>query len=169
MKDRRVPDRSIDHGVIQGAVRPFDVEELLDEICAFIRRFVLLSEAQARVAALWTAHTHAFGAAECTPYLAVTSAEKRSGKSRLLEVFNTLVAKPWFTGRVTAAVLYRKIDAEAPTLLLDESDAAFKSGEEYGEALRGILNTGHRRGGIPPPARRRAASHPAADRSPRRP
>ena len=35
MKDRRVPDRSIDHGVIQGAVRPFDVEELLDEICAF--------------------------------------------------------------------------------------------------------------------------------------
>jgi hypothetical protein len=35
VKDCRVSDRSIDHGVIQGAVRPFDVEELLDEICAF--------------------------------------------------------------------------------------------------------------------------------------
>ena len=34
-----------------------------------------------------------------------------------------------------------------PTLLLDESDAAFKGEKEYAEALRGLLNTGHRRGG----------------------
>jgi hypothetical protein len=45
-------------------------------------------------------------------------------------------------------MLYRKFDAEAPTLLLDESEAAFKSGEEYGEALRGILNTGDGRATI---------------------
>ncbi len=120
---------------------------LLDETSAFIRRFVLLSEVAARVAALWIIHTYAIVVAECTPYLAISSPEKRSGKSRLLEVLATLVANPWYTGRVTAAVLYRKIDAESPTLLLDESDAAFKSGEEYAEALRGILNTGHRRGG----------------------
>jgi hypothetical protein len=41
----------------------------------------------------------------------------------------------------------RKIDAERPTLLLDESDAAFKGDREYAEALRGVLNSGHRRGG----------------------
>ena len=58
-----------------------------------------------------------------------------------------LVARPWLTGRVTAAVLARKVDAERPTLLLDESDAAFKGEKEYAEALRGLLNTGHRRGG----------------------
>jgi hypothetical protein len=34
-----------------------------------------------------------------------------------------------------------------PTLLLDESDAAFSGEKEYAEALRGVLNTGHRRGG----------------------
>jgi hypothetical protein len=51
------------------------------------------------------------------------------------------------TGKVTAAVLTRKIDAEHPTLLLDESDAAFGGDKEYSEALRGVLNTGHRRGG----------------------
>jgi hypothetical protein len=79
--------------------------------------------------------------------LAITSAEKECGKTRLLEVFETLVANPWFTGRVTAAVLTRKIDAEQPTLLLDESDAAFGSDKEYAEALRGVLNTGHRSGG----------------------
>mgnify|MGYP001612139499 CR=1 FL=1 len=45
------------------------------------------------------------------------------------------------------AVLVRKIDREHPTLLLDESDAAFKGPKEYAEALRGILNSGYRRGG----------------------
>jgi hypothetical protein len=120
---------------------------ILEKIYAFIRRFVSLSESQARVAALWVVHTHIFSAADATPYLAITSAEKESGKTRLLEVFEILVANPWFTGRVSAAVLTRKIDAQQPTLLLDESDAAFGSDKEYAEALRGVLNTGHRKGG----------------------
>lgn len=96
---------------------------------------------------LFGSSTHIFEAADSTPYLAITSAEKQSGKTRLLEVFQTLAANPWFTGRVTAAVLTRKIDADRPALLLDESDAAFGGEKEYAEALRGVLNTGHRRGG----------------------
>ena len=35
MNDRLIADRSIDHGVVNRAVRPFDVEILLDEIDAF--------------------------------------------------------------------------------------------------------------------------------------
>ena len=35
MQDRRVTDRSIDHGVVKGPVRPFDMEVLLDKIGAF--------------------------------------------------------------------------------------------------------------------------------------
>jgi hypothetical protein len=120
---------------------------VLDAVAAYIRRFVSLSESQARLAALWTIHTHVFSATGCTAYMAITSPEKQSGKSRLLEVFETLVANPWLTGRVTAAVLVRKIDSEQPTLLLDESDAAFGGEKEYAEALRGVLNTGNRRSG----------------------
>jgi hypothetical protein len=120
---------------------------LLGEISALLHRFVVMNPAQARVIALWTVHTHLIDASDATPYLAITSAEKRSGKSRLLEVLELLVARPWFTGRTTAAVLPRKIDSDAPTLLLDESDAAFGGDKEYAEALRGVLNTGHRRGG----------------------
>ena len=85
--------------------------------------------------------------AETTPYLSISSAEKESGKTRLLEVLDTVVVRAWFTGRVTAAVLVRKVDAERPTLLLDESDAAFKGEREYAEALRGLLNTGYRAAG----------------------
>ena len=127
--------------------RPPSGAEILDSVTAFIRRFVSLTEAQSQVVALWVVHTYAFGAADCTPYLSINSAEKQSGKTRLLEILRLLVFNPWFTGRVTAPVLIRKIDAEKPSLLLDESDAAFGGEETYAEALRGVLNTGYRRGG----------------------
>ena len=120
---------------------------VLEDVRKFISRFVVLSEAQAAAVTLWILHTHALDAADTTPYLSITSAEKRSGKTRLLEVLDLLVPKPWFTGRTTAAALSRKIDALTPTLLLDESDAAFRSGSEYAETLRGILNSGFRRSG----------------------
>lgn len=124
-----------------------DGAALLQRIAAYIRRFVGLTAPQEIIVALWVVHTHLMTAVECTPYLAITSAEKESGKTRLLEVFDGLVAKPWMTGRVTAAVLIRKIDKEKPTLLLDEGDAAFGGEKEYAEALRGVLNTGYRQGG----------------------
>ncbi len=125
-----------------------DLAAVLDDVSAFVRRYVVLDEAQLIATTLWTFHTHGFGAASATPYLSITSAEKESGKTRLLEVLELIVARPWFTGRVTAAVLPRKIEQETPTLLLDESDAAFKGEKEYAEALRGVLNSGHRRSGV---------------------
>jgi hypothetical protein len=108
---------------------------------------VVLSDDQTTTVALWTAHTHAIDAADCTGYLQITSATKRAGKTRLLEVLEPLVARPWLTGRTSAAALIRKIDGECPTLLLDETDAAFGGEKEYAEALRGALNTGYRRSG----------------------
>ena len=124
-----------------------DGAELLDQTVAFIRRFVVLSSAQADVMALCILHSHAVAAADTTPYLHLTSVEKQSGKTRALEVCQLLVFRPWYTGRTTAAALVRKVNAEHPTLLLDETDAAFRATEEYVQALRGTLNLGHRRGG----------------------
>jgi hypothetical protein len=122
--------------------------EILHRLTAYLRRYVVLTDEQADLVALWLVHTNALDAADTTPYLEVVSAEKRSGKTRLLEVLSTVAAKPWFTGRVTAAVLVRKVADLAPTLLLDESDAAFQGDKDYSEALRGILNSGFRRGGV---------------------
>jgi Protein of unknown function (DUF3631) len=121
--------------------------EILEELVGFVRRFVCMTEHEAVAVALWTFHTHAISAAQATPYIAITSAEKESGKTLLLEVLNLLVANPWLTGRATAAVLPRKIDADRPSLLLDESDTAFKGDRDYAEALRGVLNSGYRRSG----------------------
>jgi hypothetical protein len=120
---------------------------LLDELIALLQRYVILTAHQRHVVALWVMHTHAFAAFETTPYLWITSAVKQSGKTRLLEVLELVVAKPWLTGRVSAAVLVRKVDAERPTVLLDETDAAFKAESDYTEAIRATLNTGYRMSG----------------------
>jgi hypothetical protein len=121
---------------------------LLDDVVGFVRRYVVLSHEQATAIALWTLHTHAVDALGITPYLAITSAEKGSGKTLLLEVLEQLVARPWLTGSVSAATLARKIHQAQPTLLLDESDAAFRGDREYAETLRGVLNSGFKASGI---------------------
>ena len=119
---------------------------LLDDVSTFIRCFVVLDDVQADAVTLWAAHTHAFDAFGCTPYLAITSAEKRSGKTRLLEVLELLVREPLQTANISDAALFRVVGERAPTLLMDEVDAIFKSRER--EELRGLLNAGYRRGAV---------------------
>ena len=120
--------------------------ELLDGVSAFLRRYVRLGDDQAVAIALWTLHTHAFDAAYATPYLTVLSAEKRSGKTRLIEVLTLLVRAGWHAAGASEAALFRKIADTRPTLLLDEVDAIFGSHSERTEPLRAILNAGNRPG-----------------------
>jgi hypothetical protein len=76
----------------------------------------------------------------------VTSPEKRSGKTRLLDVLELLAARAWRAILPSEAVVYRKISAHAPTLLLDEVDAIYGPKAREHEGLRALLNAGHRRG-----------------------
>jgi hypothetical protein len=124
-----------------------DLAAILEDISRFISRFIVLEPVHLTAISLWIAHTYVFLDAYTTPYLNIHSAEKRSGKTRLLEILETIVHKPWFTDRTSSAALCRKIEDTKPTLLLDESDASFKSGSEYSETLRGILNGGFRASG----------------------
>jgi hypothetical protein len=56
------------------------VSEILLFVSRFLRRFVVLNDEQADTLALRAAHTHAIEAADTTPYIAITSAVKRSGR-----------------------------------------------------------------------------------------
>jgi len=126
---------------------PPDTADLLGGVGALIERYVVLPCAEAKVAiTLFVAHTWAFEAAHATPYVAVVSPEKRSGKTRLIEVLQLLVREPWFTSSATESALFRKIERSRPTLLLDEVDAIFGSNSERTEPLRAVLNSGNRRG-----------------------
>ncbi|MGH2467457.1 MAG: DUF3631 domain-containing protein, partial [Candidatus Limnocylindrales bacterium] len=101
---------------------------------------------------LWAAHTHRIDAADITPYLAILSVEKRSGKTRLFDILELVVSGPWRPIEPSDAVVYSLIDQRHPTLLLDEADALFGSrlAAAQHEALRAILNASNRRGGTVP-------------------
>ena len=125
-----------------------DGAQLLDALAAYFRKYIVMSPTQTTTIALWVLHTHAFGAADVTPYMAITSAEKRCGKTLTLEAMELVVRNSWRASRATPAALYRKIDASAPTVLMDEMDTQFKGDKEMAQAIRGILNAGYQRGGV---------------------
>jgi hypothetical protein len=143
---------SLPRGYETSFATPFlerDLAALLDAIEVFIRRFVVLDEAQASACTLWTAHTWAIEAAQATPYLFVTSAEAECGKTRLLEVLRELAREPLFTMNISDAALFRAIDTKRPTLFFDEVDSIFNPrARERGhrDELRSLLNSGYRRG-----------------------
>ena len=64
-----------------------DLAGVLDSICEFLQRYVVFASAtQPIVIALWVAHTWTLDSWDCTPYLDISSPEKRSGKTRLLDL-----------------------------------------------------------------------------------
>jgi predicted outer membrane repeat protein len=99
----------------------------------------VLDQAAADAAALWIVHTHAIDAAYVSPRLAITSPEKRCGKTTLLTVLGALVARSLATANMTTATIFRVIQAARPTLLIDEADSFLSDAEE----MRGVINAGH--------------------------
>jgi len=102
-----------------------------------------MSDAETIATALWIIQSHAFRAFNITPRLAITSPEKGCGKTTLLDLLGVLVPRRLLTANVGAAAVFRAIEMAQPTLLIDEADTFLRNNEE----LRGILNSGHRKGG----------------------
>lgn len=122
---------------------PVNGAHLLDELSIIVRQYVVLSESAADTVALWVVHTYLVDVFGISPRLAITSPEKRCGKTTLLDVLTRLVMRPLQTSNATTAAIFRVVELQQPTLLIDEADTFLK---ENGE-LRGILNSGHRQGG----------------------
>ncbi len=127
---------------------PTDTAELLASVRAIVAKYLIVPGAHyLDVIALWVLHTHAIQAFDTTPRLLAKSAEKESGKTRLLEVLDLLVALPLSIINVTIAAVFRLLATEQATVLFDEVDAIFgpKAAREH-EDLRALLNSGYRRG-----------------------
>jgi hypothetical protein len=122
---------------------PVNGAALVPELTGAILKYVVLTENDALTVAMWILHAYCFDAFACTPRLAITAPEKRCGKTTLLDVIGLLVPRPLSTANISAAATFRTIEAVRPTLLIDEADTFLSENEE----LRGILNSGHRKGG----------------------
>jgi hypothetical protein len=105
-----------------------ELKTILDEVHAFLGRFVIYPSKEAHDAhVLWIAHTHAMDAWESTPRIAFLSPEPASGKTRALEVSELMVPNPVEAINVSPAYLFRKVGGEdgPPTILFDEIDTIF--------------------------------------------
>ncbi|WP_198357985.1 DUF3631 domain-containing protein [Streptomyces fildesensis] len=128
-----------------------DGAALLNEVEAFHRRFNIFPTESAYVAvALWDAHAHLLDCFDSTPRIAFLSPEPGSGKSRALEIVETLVPRPMVAVNASAAALFRAVSGPdgRPTILFDEIDTVFGPKAGDNEELRGFLNAGHRRTGV---------------------
>ena len=123
---------------------------MLDRALAQLLRFCILPTIEAAHAVvLWVACTHALPGLPAAPRLAITSAVKRSGKTRLLDIVEGLSHEPLPVMNATVAAVFRSLGVDhPPTLIFDEVDTIFGSKRvaENNEDLRGLLNAGFQRG-----------------------
>ena len=120
---------------------PVSGAAVLDEIERAFTHYVALPEGAAPALALWVLRTHAHEASDLSPLLALTSPEKRCGKTTTLSVLKAVVPRPLSASNITPSALFRAVEKYSPTLLVDEADSFLRDREE----LRGILNSGHTR------------------------
>jgi hypothetical protein len=116
---------------------------LLDAVAEAVSRYVVLPEHSRDTAALWVLHTYLLDCFLVSPRLCACSPIKRCGKTTLLDVLAHLVLRPLPAANVTSSAIFRVVEAHRPTLLIDEADTFVFENDE----LRGVVNSGHRRGG----------------------
>lgn len=119
--------------------QPINGTKLLDRLAREFSTRVALSPHAANAAALWTLHTYCLDAARHSPILAWQSPTPRCGKTTALAVLAHLVYRALPTANVSPAAVYRTLERERPTLIIDEADSFLG---QY-EGMRGILNSGH--------------------------
>src|SRR4030067_297571 len=120
-----------------------DGAEVLDELVTTLQTFIVLPDGAAEAAALWLLHAHAHAAFRVSAVLAITSPEKRCGKTTALALLQRLTPRPLPAANITAAALFRAVEKWRPTLLIDEADTFLRDSDE----LRGGLHSGQPRDG----------------------
>jgi Protein of unknown function (DUF3631) len=118
---------------------PVDGRALIADLALTFRRYIALPDLAEVPLALWVLFSHSIDNFFVAPILAILSPQKRCGKTTLLTLIKALTPRALASSNISAAAIFRSIEALAPTLVIDEADSFLKFSEE----IRGILNAGH--------------------------
>lgn len=120
-------------------------QELILRMAAWLRTYVVISEAQALVCALWAANTWTYQRFSATPYLEIMAETKRSGKTTLGECLGLLSQNPKMFATIRPLTIVRMIEAleGRVTVFIDEAE---KLGSATLNETRTMLATGYRKG-----------------------
>ena len=118
---------------------PVEGHQLLSTLAETFCRCLVLPAGAADAMALWITYTWTFDVFDVSPILAVTSPVKRCGKTQTVILLQALAKRSLAASSITPAALFRFVEREQPTLIVDEADRFLLRSED----LQGILNAGH--------------------------
>ncbi len=126
--------------------QPVSGEELLDELVYILKRFLIMPPHAHEAVALWIVFAHAFDAFSYSARLLANSPTPECGKTTLLKIVFRLTPSALLASNISAASIYRTIQAFGPTLIIDEADT-FLTARDGNHELRGIIDSGQDREG----------------------
>jgi hypothetical protein len=124
-----------------------------DELCrrlltAFAKYLEIQPDAAAgTVAALtcWTVMTYIHSVFDAVPYLAIGGTQE-SGKTRVLELLEQVVFRPFMSSSLSNSALFRQLDAYGGAMLIDEGEQLGHSKNPATAEVLASLLAGYRRG-----------------------
>jgi putative DNA primase/helicase len=122
---------------------PVSGAEVLDEVRAYLSRYVAMSEGAVTCCSLWVFQTYLIEVLDHSGRLSVQSPAPQCGKSTLLTCFEMLVQRALPAVSTSQAVIFRSTEKYQPTLLFDEADQWIHECPD----VHGLLNAGYRRHG----------------------
>jgi hypothetical protein len=132
------------HWTVEPWPEQVDGVVLLDALRAHFRRYVVLPEHADIALALWTLNTWVFESFDIAPYLSITSPTRRCGKTVLMTMLYWLCRRGKKSDSMSRPAIYRSVDTERPTLVLDEVGWVLDTKDER----QGILCGGFERNGF---------------------
>lgn len=114
----------------------------LGEVVDYLAKYVALPRRQLLVIATYIAAAYVVDQFDKFPLLSITSPEKRCGKTLLLQLLYWIAPKPYNSSSISPPALYRLIEKECPTLLLDEAQCLNRRGSESAHVLLEIFCAG---------------------------
>jgi hypothetical protein len=122
---------------------PVDAALLLQELDDQFIKYIAFNERYRTAAVLWTPMAWVHNEiATHSPILDIVSVDEGSGKTELMGVLGLVTPRPCTGAEFTGPNIYRTVDRDRPTLLLDEADDAFQRRSD----LKHIVNHGWTRG-----------------------
>lgn len=124
------------------AVNP---EDVLNEVRAAFNLHAILPPHADVAMTLWVVMTWFIDAVDIAALLIIRSPESECGKTTVKDVVQQFVRRPLSNEGISTAALFRVVEQEQPTLLLDDADSWLL--RDPNDERHSLINSGHKRGG----------------------
>lgn len=111
---------------------------LFTRIISFLKKFIVVSDNFYYVLVLYILMTYIYVLFQVIPYLWLNG-ERGTGKSTIMKLLNKLCFNPLYCSNITSANIFRQIDNDGSTIIIDEFEKMY--GEDKQEIIK-LLNQG---------------------------